>query len=83
MAGWGPKFKDHPKMAFVPAIYHIGPYENACKSEKVEKVPPPTGIGSHNKKLNYILGFYLKGLDIVTKGGGGSYPIQKNVITNN
>ena len=42
MAGWGPKFKDHPKMAFVPAIYHIGPYENACKSEKVEKVPPPS-----------------------------------------
>ena len=40
MAGWGPKFKDHPKMAFVPVIYHIGPYENACKSEKVEKVPP-------------------------------------------
>ena len=40
MAGWGPKFKDHPKMAFVPVIYHIGPYENACKIEKVEKVPP-------------------------------------------
>ena len=34
MAGWGPKFKDQPKMAFVPAIYHIGPYENACKSRK-------------------------------------------------
>ena len=32
MAGWGPKFKDQPKMAFVPVTYHIGPYENACKS---------------------------------------------------
>ena len=40
MAGWGPKLKDQPKMVFVPVIYHIGPYENACKSEKVEKVPP-------------------------------------------
>ena len=36
MAGWGPKFKDHPKMAFVPVIYHIGPYENAWKNEKLE-----------------------------------------------
>ena len=26
-------------MAFVPVTYHIGPYENAWKSEKVEKVP--------------------------------------------
>ena len=53
MAGWGPKFKDQPKMAFVPVIYHIGPYENACKSEKVEKVPPPT------YKL-HILGFRVR-----------------------
>ena len=40
LAGWGPKFWDQPKMAFVPVNYHIGPYENAWQSWKVEKVPP-------------------------------------------
>ena len=40
MAGWGPKFWDQPKMFFVPDTYHIGPYENARRSWKVEKARP-------------------------------------------
>ena len=62
MAGWGPKFKDHPKMAFVPAIYHIGPYENACKSEKVEKVPPLILFSLDNSTKFYRI---LKVKDII------------------
>ena len=27
MAGWGPKFKDQPKIAFVPVTHHIRPYK--------------------------------------------------------
>ena len=41
MAGWGPKFKDQPKMAFVPVTYYIGQYMKMPeKVEKLKRSPP-------------------------------------------
>ena len=62
-------------MAFVPVTYHIGPYENACKSGKVEKVPPPAtalveweeNMGSCTHCISYVPAFQRESFIIIDK----------------